>query len=157
MIPTRGKPPHQIRRVVDMDIMQLKILTRGDVKNAVGVLLGELGQRVQLLGGNATERDFDALHARGVPERVGPLRHVGQEVELLGSDAVVPMPVIVALAIDSAAKTGFGKDLFVHFAGAPKRHLRLENVDFFGDLRIHSIGQFFFPGGHQTFLIISKV
>ena len=39
-----------------MDVVQLDVLPGGDVQDAVGVLLGDLRERVELIGADATER-----------------------------------------------------------------------------------------------------
>ena len=68
-----GEAPHQRRRVVDVDEVELEVLARGDVDDAVGVLLGEVGQDLELPGVDAAERDLDPLHAGRVPQRGRPL------------------------------------------------------------------------------------
>ena len=69
----RGQAAHDVRRVLDVDEVELEVLPRGDVADAVGVLLGEVGQDVHLLRRHAAEGDLDALHAGRVPERVRAL------------------------------------------------------------------------------------
>ena len=97
----RAEPPHDGRRVVDVDEVILEILPCRDVKHAVGIFLGEIGQHVHLIGVQAAKRDLDALHSRSVPEGVRSLGQVGRVVQFLRADAVVPMTVVVALAITS--------------------------------------------------------
>ena len=84
-----GQAAHEVGRVFDVDVVELDVLARGDVQDAVGVFLGQLGQHVELLGRDAAEGDLDALHARRVPERLGALG------ELAGRDtraSVLAMP-----------------------------------------------------------------
>ncbi len=57
-------------RVVDVDVVELEVLPGGDVADAVGVLLGEVGEDLHLLGVQAAEGNLDALHAGRVPERL---------------------------------------------------------------------------------------
>jgi hypothetical protein len=64
------KTAHQGRRVIDVDIMELKILPRGDMGDPVGVFLRQFSDRLELLRGNAAEGDFDPHHARRIPQRV---------------------------------------------------------------------------------------
>ena len=40
--PDRGETAHERRRVIDVDIMKLKVLARGDVRNTVGVFFREI-------------------------------------------------------------------------------------------------------------------
>ena len=69
----RRQPPHEGRRVFDVDEVELEVLARGDVRDAVGVLLGELGHDLELLGREPAERDLDPLHAGRVPDASAPL------------------------------------------------------------------------------------
>src|SRR5262249_24815250 len=136
----RRKPAHQIWRVVDVNEMQLEILTCSDVQNPVRVFLGEIRQSIQLDWSDAAEGNFDALHSGRIPERIRTFGHVAQERELLGSDTVMPVPIVIALAVTASTKSSFRKNLFVEFSGPPQRHLAFEGVDFHGDLRVHSVG-----------------
>src|SRR5262245_24907208 len=43
--------PHQCGCIVDVNVMELKILTRCNVEDAVGVLFGKIGENVELVGG----------------------------------------------------------------------------------------------------------
>jgi hypothetical protein len=54
-----------------VDVVELDVLPRGDMADAVGILLGQVGQHVHLLGVQHAEGDLDALHAGRIPERVG--------------------------------------------------------------------------------------
>ena len=98
----RAQPPHDGRRVVDVDEVILEILPRRDVKHAVRILLGEIGQHIHLIRIQAAERNLDALHARGVPEGFRSLRQIGRVVQFLRADPVVPVTVVVALAVTSS-------------------------------------------------------
>ena len=43
-----GEATHQRRRVFDVDEVELEVLARGDVEDRVRVLLGEVGQHLEL-------------------------------------------------------------------------------------------------------------
>ena len=62
-----GEAAHQAGRVVNLNVMKLKILARGDVRDAVGIFLGQLRHGFQLLGVQAAAGNLDALHARARP------------------------------------------------------------------------------------------
>jgi hypothetical protein len=66
----RGKTTHDRRGVVDVDKVILEVLTRRDVQYAIGILLGEVGQHIHLVGIHAAERDLDALHPGSIPQRL---------------------------------------------------------------------------------------
>ena len=143
-----GKAPHQRRRVVDVDKVKLKVLARGDVQHAVGIFLGEIGQRVHLIGVQSAKRNLDALHSGSIPESVGTFGQVRGVVQFLGTDSVVAMAVVVALAVGAAAQPGFGKDFFVQLALLAQLDFGFKNVDFFGELRIDTVCELLFPGRH---------
>ena len=69
----RGQPSHQVGRVHHVDEMELDVLARGDVADAVGVLLRQVRQHLDLLRVEPAPRNLDALHAGRVPGRVRPL------------------------------------------------------------------------------------
>ena len=45
----RGQPPHQCGRIVNLHIVQLEVLSGRDVRNAIGIFLGQIRQSLQLL------------------------------------------------------------------------------------------------------------
>ena len=127
----RGQPPHRCGRVFDVDVVELKVLPRGDVGDAVGVLFRQLRQHLELRRVQAAERDLDALHARGVPEGVGTFGGRAAGVgEALGGAAVVPLAIVVALAVDAAAEAGLREDTFFDFALTAEGDFVLEDIDF---------------------------
>ena len=71
-----GQAPHHAGRVLDVHVVKLKVLARGDVGDAVGVFLGQFGHGFQLRGVQPAGGDLDALHARGVPHGVRALGQV---------------------------------------------------------------------------------
>src|SRR5207249_10277396 len=95
--------------------------------NAVCVFLRKLRQCIQLIRSDAAKWNFDPLHSGRVPKGVGPFGHVAQEAELLRSNTVVPVTVVVALPVTAAAKPRFRKNFLVQLSGTPQRHLALED------------------------------
>ena len=71
-----GQAAHDAGRIFDVDVVKLEVLPRGDVGDAVGVFLGQFGQRFELRGVQAADGNLDALHARRVPHGHGPLGQV---------------------------------------------------------------------------------
>src|SRR5690606_9251796 len=63
-----GQAAHQIRRVLDVDEVELDVLARRDVQDRVRVLLGEIRGHFDLLGRELPVGDLDAHHARRVPQ-----------------------------------------------------------------------------------------
>jgi len=99
-----------------MDEVKLKILPGGDMGDAVRVLFGQLSQHLQLGCIQSSERDFDALHARSVPEGVRTLRRGGGIFEDARGAAIVPLAVVIPLAVGSPPKPGLGEDTVLDFA-----------------------------------------
>ena len=54
-----------------MDVMELNVLPRGDVADAVGIFLGKLGEHIHLIRVEGAKRNLNSLHARRIPECVG--------------------------------------------------------------------------------------
>ena len=73
VIPTAARRRKIVGRVLDVHEVKLDVLPGGDVADAVGIFLGQVGQHAHLLGIERAERDLDPLHAGGVPERLGAL------------------------------------------------------------------------------------
>ena len=119
--------------------MILNILPRRDVEHAVRVFLGEICKHVHLLWIHAAKRNLDALHARSVPKRVGPLRQIGRVVQFLRADSVMPVPVVVALAITSPSQSCLGENLLVELALLAQGDFGRKLVDFIGKLRIQAV------------------
>ena len=72
---------HQGRGVVDMNVVQLEVLPRRDVGDSVRVFFRKIRHRLKLLGVEAATGDLDALHARGIPQRI---RAFGQFTRWIG-------------------------------------------------------------------------
>ena len=98
-----GKAAHKIGSVVDVDEVELDVLTRGDVADGIGVFLAEIGKNLHLLGVETAEGDLDALHPRGVPHGVGALGKLATgKVQTLDIGPVAALPVVVTLTVDPA-------------------------------------------------------
>jgi hypothetical protein len=123
-----------------LDEVKLKVLTRGDMQHAVGVFLGEIGQRVHLSGIQAAERDLDALHPGRVPECIRAFGQIRGVFQFLGSNAIVAMPIVVTLAVGASPQTSFRKHLFIEFALLSQLDFRFKDADFVGELRIDLSG-----------------
>ena len=109
--------------------MQLEVLTGGDVANAVGVLLSQVGEGVHLGAVEPAARDLDALHARSVPGRVRALGVPLRKIQLLRPRAVEALAVVVALTVGAAAQAGLGEDDFVELVLLAQPDLSLEDID----------------------------
>lgn len=53
-----------------MNVMKLEVLPRRDVDNSVRVFFGEIRHRLKLLGVESATGNLDALHSRGIPQRI---------------------------------------------------------------------------------------
>ena len=148
-----GKPPHQRGGVVDVDIVELDVLTGGDVAHAVAVFLGQIREGVHLGGREPAERDLDPLHPGRVPDGVGPLGPpVRGEQQHLDAGAVVPLTIVVALSIGAASQARLGEHLVVDLALAFQGELALVGVDLTRQVRWHAVAQCFLPGHRRPFL-----
>ena len=126
-----GEAAHEVGGVFDVYVVDLNILARGDVQYAVRIFFGYVGQYLHLIGGQAAIRDFDALHTRRIPDRVWPLEKVAAGVlEWFGYLAVKALSIVVALAVNTAAKAGFGKDAVVNLSLFFLFDLRFKCIDF---------------------------
>src|ERR1700730_9425818 len=100
----------QTRGIVDVNIRKVKILPGRHVRYAVRVLLGQLRQRLKLLGIESSTWNLDALHARGVPHGVRALRQLAGRIgNVLNLFAVVPFAIVIALTVDSSSKPRLGE------------------------------------------------
>ena len=59
-----GKTPHRQLDVVNLHEVKLDVLARRDVAEPAGVLLGDICECAELLGGQQTLRDLDPQHRR---------------------------------------------------------------------------------------------
>ena len=97
-----GEPAHRRFDVVQLHEVQLHVLPRRDVAEAARVLLGHVGERVQLLAGQHALRDLHADHLRivGLPLAVGAA-HQPEDAPLLGRDlAALELPEHVGELVD---------------------------------------------------------
>ncbi len=126
--------------------MKLEILPRGHVRDAVGVLLGEIRQRLKLLRVEPSRGDLDALHPRSVPHRVRALgQFPGRIAEQLNCLAVVPLTVVVALAVDASSKPRFSEQPLVDLALLAQGNFRFEDVYFTSQMLGNFSGKPFGP------------
>ena len=145
----RRQPAHQVRGIVDMDIVKLDILAGGDMGDSIGILLGRIRQYLQLFGGQAAEGDLDAHHPRGIPQGFGPLEQLpAGKGQGAGLHSVVALAVVVTLTVDTPPQPGLGKQLILHLALALKNQLIFENIDLLGQIPGHLPGEAVFPGAH---------
>src|SRR5437879_11100650 len=115
-----------------MNVVKLEVLALANMKHAIRVFLGHFRKCIELVRRHASERNLDTLHTRRVPKGFGPLGRVAQVWKLLGTNAVMPMPIVITLAVTPPAEACLRKNLFVQLALPAQRHLRLENIDLFG-------------------------
>src|SRR5581483_3914070 len=109
--PDSGETPHQRRRVFDMDEVILDVLSRGDVRDSVGVFLREICERLHLLCVEAAERNFDAHHTGRIPDGVRAFCKSSRgDLQLLNFLAVVALAIVVALAVYTAPKARLGEN-----------------------------------------------
>jgi hypothetical protein len=126
---------------------QLEVLARGDVGDAVGVFLGQLGHDLELARVEAAKRHFDALHPRRVPGGGGPFGQVARRIlNLARLDAVVALAVVIALAVHAAPQPRLRKQLLVELALFAQLDLGIEDVDLLRQVGGHHVQQFFSPG-----------
>src|SRR5437899_12448661 len=113
-----------------MDVVQLNVLPRGDMRDSVGVFLSEFGERLQLRSIQTTGWNLDALHSRRVPHSVGALGEVGgREIQLLDFLPVAAMTVVIALPVGTAAQASLGEQLLIELSLLAQRDLGLKMVD----------------------------
>src|SRR5438552_2111051 len=99
----RPQPPHHVWRVLNMDVVKLKVLARRDMEHAVGIFFRNFRKRIQLIRRHTSERNLDALHSRRVPERLRPLGRITGKRKLLRTSSVMAMPIGVTQARQRAA------------------------------------------------------
>ena len=68
-----GKAAHKTGGVLDMHVVKLKILPGGHVRDAVGILLRQLRQSLELSGVESAGGNLDALHPGASHMVLGPL------------------------------------------------------------------------------------
>jgi hypothetical protein len=141
------QPPHQLRGVVDMDEMELKVLAGRHMQDRVGVFLRHVGEDLHLIGGQPAEGNLDPLHAGGVPQRFRTLGEVaGGILQLPNPRPVVALPVVVPLSVNAPAKAGLGKQLLFQEALSTQVDLHFEDIDLAGQLGVDPAVELLFPG-----------
>ena len=125
--------------------MKLNVLARGDVRDAVRVFLAKVGQHLQLGRVQAAERNLDALHARRVPQGIGPLRLAGGIMQRARRLSVGPLTVVIPLSIRAAPQPGLRENPVVDLALFLERDLMFEDVDLSAELIRNAVPQLRFP------------
>ena len=139
--PNRRKPPHEIGRIADVNVMHLKVLARRNVQHPDRVLFRKVRHRLQLIRTYPARRNFQTHHARSVENRFGAFGNVfARIVDFLRALPVMTLAVVVPLAVDAPAKPLFRENLFVNAARVPQLNLRVEDVDFPGQIGRHLAG-----------------
>ena len=139
-----GQPPHEVGRIVDVDVVQLHVLARGDVADGVRVLLGHIGETsiwsaFRPPNGILMRCMPGASHTVSTPLVAG----VGKQAAL--AQAIVPLAVVITLAIGAAAQPGLGEQLVLDLALLLELDLAFEHVDLTRELGRHPIGEPLFP------------
>ena len=147
----RRQPPHDRGPVLDVDEMELKILARGDVRDAVGIFLGQFRHRLELPRVKPAERNLDPQHARRVPHRVWSFARLVGIRQLAALGAVVALAVVVALAIGATAQTRLGEHLFVDLPLLAQIDFRFKLVNFTADRLGQFAPELFLPNGVAGF------
>ena len=141
-----GQAAHHAGRILDVDVVKLEILPRGHVRDAVGILLGQVRQRLELPRVQSSRGNLDALHPGSIPHRIRALGQIsGGIFKPLNGFAVVPLSVVITLAVDSSAKARFGKEALVNLALLSQGDFRLEDIYFTGQTLRHFPGESFSP------------
>ena len=141
-----GEAAHQAGSIVNLNVMKLDILPGGNVRDAVGVFLGEFRHGLQLIGVHSATGNFDALHAGRVPHSAGALSQVAGGIgNFLKFLAVVALAVVIALAVGAPAKACFGEQAFLDLALLAQRDFGFENVNFARQMLRHLASKFFGP------------
>src|SRR5579859_92611 len=154
-----GKPAHDAGRVVNLDIVELKILAGRNMGNAIGVFFRQLAHYLELLGIESAAGNLDALHARCVPHGYWTFGQLTRRIaDLLHLLPIVPLAVIIALAIGTPAKPGFGKKALIELAVLSQRDFGLKYVNLARQVLRHFLGKLFFPKRirslHDSFLSV---
>ena len=88
-----------------------------------------------------------------MPEGIGAFGLVLGKEQLLGLGAVEALAIVVALAVSTAAKAGFGEELLLHFALLAQVNLSFEGVDLLSHIRGNFPGKPLFPGRRCTHVL----
>src|SRR5579859_3042723 len=155
----RGEPAHDAGRVVNLDIVELKILAGRNMGDAIGVFFRQLAHYLELLSIETAAGNLDALHARGVPHGHWALGQIARWIaDLLYLLPVVPLAVIIALAIRAPAKPGFGKKALIQLAVLSQRDFGFKYVNLASHVLRHFSSEVLFPKRirslHDSFLSV---
>ena len=137
----RGQSAHDGRRIFNVNKVQLKILACGYVGNAVRILLGQFGHHLKLLWRHPPVGNLYALHARGVPDRIGAFGDPFGIGKLFGLLSVMALAVVVTLSVNPTTQPRFGKHFFVDLVLSPQLDFGLEGINLFSKLHRYFTGQ----------------
>jgi hypothetical protein len=86
-----------------VDVVELEVLARRDVRDRVGVFFRKLGQNLKLFRVQSAERDLDALHAGRIPQHTTGALRVGRgKANPASLDTVMALPVVITLAVGAS-------------------------------------------------------
>jgi hypothetical protein len=133
------------RAVLDVDVVELDVLARGDMQDAVGIFLGQFRHHIELVCGHAAPRQLDALHAGRVPLGFGALVQIRGEGNGAALVAVMAMAVIVTLAVRAHAQTGLREHPILDLALLLEHDIGFEVVDVLAPLGIQAVAEGLLP------------
>ena len=67
-MPASSEDALELDRLLDLEVVELDVLPRGDVREPAAPALGHLGEGVELVGGDEPAGDLDPLHVLDVGE-----------------------------------------------------------------------------------------
>ena len=111
--PDRRHQPQDLGCLLELDEVELHVLARGEVAPAARVRLGDVGERLELLGRDATVRHLDAQHL---------------------------VAAALALAVDAVIQSEDAEGVLVDAAVEVLGGGVLEDVELFGDDRVEGSG-----------------
>ena len=141
-----GEAPHQVDGIVDVDIVELQVLTSRDVQDVVRVFLGQVGERLHLHRIEAAEGNLDPLHSRSMPDRVRSLGVVLGVDQLLRLAPVEALAVVITLPIGAPTQAGLGENDLVDLALLAQFDFGLEDVDLAAQVFGNAVAQLILPG-----------
>ncbi len=147
---------HQAWRVVDLHVMELEILPRGDVRDAVGIFFGQLGHGLELCRVEPARGNLDALHARRVPHSVRTLSQFARrKIQPLDFLPIAALAIVVTLAVSASAQPRLGEETLVQFSLLAQGDVGFKRVNFAGQIlrdRLPDLaGELFFPKYVRSF------
>ena len=142
----RRQSPHQRRSVVNLNVMQLEILARGHMCDAVGVLFRQLSHDLELPCIQPARGNLNALHPRRIPHGVGALgQRPRRKIELLDFLPIAALTIVIALPVGPSPQPGFGEEALVQLALLTQCNVSLKSVNFARQTFRQLPGELFFP------------